>query len=493
MTTQQHAKSVRNLLENAPPKLATQLAKPWHYRRNGRYYLRFRPKGRPFVTFTLSLRTTDRTTAMELSKDILRALAVFHLDKPQATWDELKAQLLVIAEECLSMAHGDDSLMAYSMIYDEVRSALAQGSAKASLNVDQQRALGVGQQILKAAQARLSGQPDELVGIIDKLNESKTINRHNLESQSLSVGPHKEPLSWDSLSDLYMAERGINLKDNTRKSMLTNFKVISEAFVAIGVPDLRKHTREDLTALRAKLLEGRAESTVNNLIQKLTTVLTWAVDNDKLAKAYASKLKITKDAESKREAFTRTQAITLMEYTGTLPADSWERWALSLAVITGARVGEIAYLTKADIKQVDGLWCIDINENDAGKSIKNKHSARMVPLVDGALGFDLAAFLQAVEANALPSVHGIAPWKASKVLNLRIQKALGTVAGGDQTLHSLRHHFASSMQAAGVPVAFAQAVTGHSSGTITYGTYGSGIPIQKAYEAIQQALMGAAQ
>ncbi|MDP2745965.1 tyrosine-type recombinase/integrase [Pseudomonas sp.] len=509
MTTQQHAKTVRNLLENAPLKLATQLAKPWHYRRNGRYYLRFRPKGRPFVTFTLSLRTTDRTTAMELSKDILRALAVFHLDQPQATWDELKAQLIVIAEECLSMAHGDESLVAYSMIYDEVRSALAQGSAKASLNVDQQRALGVGQQILKAAQARLHGQPDDLVRIIDDLNERSAIDSHALASPSLSVGTSKEPLAWDKLADSYMAEHSADLKDSTRTSLLNNHKVIQRAFEAIGVADLRVHTRDDLVKLRGNLAETRMASTVNGLIQNLTTVLSWGVRNDHLAKAYTTKLKFTKGADSSRKAFSREQVVALMDHAGGMPADSWERWALSLLAITGGRVGEICQLTKVDVQNVDGYWCIDINEQTGEKSVKNKHSIRRIPLVGGALGFDLTAFLTAVKANALPSDHqdflrtkdgrprptdaAAKAARGSKALGTLLRKVLGESLDENQTLHSLRHHLVSSMKSAGVPVAFAQAVTGHASRTITYDGYGSDIPLQKAYEAIQQGLMGAAQ
>lgn len=490
MIAQPHAKSVRNLLESAPPRLTTLLAKPWHYRRNGRYYLRLRTSARPFVTFTVSLRTTDRATAMEISQNIIKALAYFRLDKPEATWEELREQLVAIAEQCLMEAHCDGSIMATSEAYQALYAALKHATAKEVLTVDQHRALAVGKSILSAAHARLEGNSEALVKIIDTLNKEQVSDSATHASAFLSVGASQEPLNWTTLSDLYMAEHSINLKDSTRKSMLTNYKVIGVAFEAIGVTDLRTHTREDLTALREKLLDGRAESTVNNLIQKLTTVLTWAVNNDKLPKAYAAKLKITKGADSKREGFTRSQATALMEHTDTLPANSWERWALSLAAITGARVGEIAHLTKADIKQVDGFWCIDINEDGPGKSIKNKHSARLVPLVDAALGFNLAAFLQAVEAEALPSAHGITPMKASKVLNLRIQKALGTVAGGDQTLHSLRHHFAQAMKSAGVPVSFAQAVTGHSSGTITYDNYGSGIPIQKAYEAIKQGLVG---
>ena len=221
--------------------------------------------------------------------------------------------------------------------------------------------------------------------------------------------------------------------------------------------------------------------------------MTWAVRAERLTKQHTDKIKITKGADSERKAFERAQVVKLMEYANALPVTSWERWALSLAVITGARVGEISYLTKADVRQVDGLWCIDINEDAEGKSIKNKHSKRLVPLVDGALGFDLAAFRGAVELGALPSDNKIKPARASQKLNLLLQEVLGDSKEKNQTLHSLRHHLISSMERAGVPVAFAQAAAGHSSGTIAYGVYGSGSPIQRVHEAIQDGLMEASQ
>jgi integrase len=493
MTTQKHAQSGTSLLQVAPPKLATQLAKPWHYRRNGRYYLRFRPRNQTLGVYTVSLRTTDRAAAMDISKDIITALAVFHLDRPAATWGELRERLKVIAEECLSMAHGDDSLAAYSMIYDELRGALARGSSKLALNVDQQRALGIGKAILQAAQDRLEGRPDKLVQIIDKINQEEQSNSHSHASVSLSVGAPQEPLTWAKLSGLYMAEHSVNLKETSRKAALTTHTVIGEAFEAIGVTDLKKHTRENLTNLRTQLLEDRKASTVNNLLAKLKAVLAWAVRADHLAKQYADKLQLTKGADSARVTFTRGQVVALMEHAGALPATSWERWALSLCVITGARVGEISYLTKEDVREVDGLWCIDINEDSPGKSIKNKHSKRLVPLVDGALGFDLQLFLQAVDAGALPSAHGIGPGRASQKLNLVLKDVLGGSKDKNQTLHSLRHHLISAMQAAGVPVAFAQAAAGQSSGTIAYDGYGSGSPIQRVYEAIQLGLKESAQ
>ena len=493
MTIQFDAQSVTNLLESAHSKLTIILAKPWHYRRNGRYYLRLRPQRQPSATFTISLRTSNRTTAMEISTNIQRALAYFHLNNPEATWPELKARLLVIAEECLSEAHCEGTIFASSEAYREMYGALKQASTYGSLTLAQHKALTVAQEILSAAHARLEGRAGHLVGIIDKLNDNSIYNSPDRTSLSLSVGAPQEPLSWDELATLYMEEHSINLKESSRKAAETTHTVIGAAFRAIGVTDLRTHTREDITALRTKLLEGRKPSTVNNLLAKLRAVMTWAVRAEKLTKQHTDKIKITKGADSDREAFDRAQVVKLMGHANALPVTSWERWALSLAVITGARVGEISYLTKADIRHVDGLWCIDINEDAEGKSIKNKHSKRLVPLVDGALGFDLSAFREAVELGALPSDNKIKPARASQKLNLLLQEVLGDSKEENQTLHSLRHHLVSSMQAAGVPVAFAQSAVGHSSGTIAYGVYGSGSPVQRVHEAIKQGLVEASE
>jgi integrase len=494
MTAVQTAQIVTNLLENAPPKLSTPLAKPWHYRRNGRYYLRLRTLARPFGVFTVSLRTADRAKAMEVSSNIQRALAYFHLDKPEATWEELRERLIVIVEECMAIAHGHSGLdLAHSEFYQEMYGALCTISQQGALSLAQHRAVSVGQSIMAGANARLAGRPGALVRIIDKLNQDETSNSQNSANLSLSVSAPQAPVSWDELSSQYMEEHSVNLKESSRKSAITVHAVIGEACEAIGLTDLRSHSREDMVALRANLLEGRKASTVNNIIAKLRAVMTWAVRAEKLAKQHTDKLKLTKGADSERVAFTRKQVETLMAHANALPSISWERWALSLLAVTGARVGEVSYLTKADIKQVEGLWCIDINEDGDGKSIKNKHSKRLVPLVDGALGFSLSAFLEAIEQGALPSGHGIDPGKASRRLNQMLKDILGDSKGENQTLHSLRHHLISSMQAAGVPVAFAQAAAGQSSGTIAYDNYGSGSPIQRVYEALKQGLMEDAQ
>ncbi|WP_245704393.1 tyrosine-type recombinase/integrase [Pseudomonas defluvii] len=103
-----------------------------------------------------------------------------------------------------------------------------------------------------------------------------------------------------------------------------------------------------------------------------------------------------------------------MDYASNLPETSWKRWLLSLGVITGGRLNEISQLTTSDIQTFEsGIVAIHINEAGEGKSIKNKRSERLVPLTDGAYGFDLAAFLRYVDSCKLSGSASLAQYSGS--------------------------------------------------------------------------------
>lgn len=464
MTVNHHSQTGTNLLQTA-------LAKPYHYRRSGRYYLRLRLQGTAKGFYTLSLRTTDKATAMTISKEILTTLKAYHFDNPLATWEELRERLIDIAESCLTMAHGDSSLVAYEMINDEHHEALREASAKMPLSVNQQRAVGKALEIIEAAQERLKGRPGKLVGIVEGLRDQACSTSVAL-SPSLSVRP-SEPLTFKALSGLYMDE----LKDNVQASTMRDVKSTCEGIGAIlGELDLKTHTREDMKNLRAKLLEDRKPSTVRKILTRLSTVMDWGVNNDYLAKALTDGLKPTKGAESSREAFSQDQVKALMAHAGTLPVDAWQRWALSIGVTTGARIEELRQLTTADVKQVAGIWVIDINRDD-GKTAKTKNSLRVIPLTDRAYGFDLQAFLEFVD-KADTRLFTLGNGQFSGVLNGMLREVLDLKADRTQTFHSLRHSLAGALKAAEVPVGTAESILGHASGSISYDLYGAGSAVQ---------------
>jgi integrase len=187
----------------------------------------------------------------------------------------------------------------------------------------------------------------------------------------------------------------------------------------------------------------------------------------------------------------------VMDYASKLPETSWKRWLLSLGVITGGRLNEISQLTTSDIQTSEsGVVAIHINEVGEGKSIKNKRSERLVPLTDGAYGFDLAAFLRYVESCKL---SGSTPEPLAQIgyktagdwaNRQAILVALGDDHKTGLTYHSFRHSLASLMQVKGVSTVHAQAVMGHASGTITFDTYGSGVPVDVIAEMLSGLFVG---
>ncbi len=58
----------------------------------------------------------------------------------------------------------------------------------------------------------------------------------------------------------------------------------------------------------------------------------------------------------------------------------FEFWLPLLGLLAGCRIKEACQLHLADIKLVDEVWCLDLNERTADKSLKNEQSERLVPL-----------------------------------------------------------------------------------------------------------------
>lgn len=456
----------------------------WHYRRSGIYYLRVRPRGCSARSLSISLRSTDRPTAMQFSKDILKTLAVFHLDRPEAPWEDLKERLKEIAEDALQ-GHSEDSRGLYMEIYDHMSNHLAEAASLGRFTGSQQRAIGTGQRVLRAAQERLEGRPQELTEIIGELSCSTPVTL----SQSLSVLPPASahaPITFEGLAEMFLKEHQGNVTGETHKTVTSNCRTLSGL---LGDLDIKTHTRADMMALKEKVVDGRKPLTINKLLGQLNTVMDWAVNNGLIERSFDKDLKIKRGAESTRKPFSRDQLTTVMAHANGLPANDWKRWAISLGVLTGLRIGELYQLTQEDVKTVDGITVIDINKDEnTGKTVKTPFSVRLVPLVDGAYGFSLAAFLEWVGSEP-GRLFKQKEHYFNKPLNEALREPLGLKAGSDQSFHSLRHSISGLMKAAVIPDAIMQAVTGHSAGNITNDLYArtQRLPVGVVHEALVKA------
>lgn len=443
--------------------ITTPLATPYYYRRAGVYYLRLRPVGL-LSSHTVSLRSTDRTTAMQNSKDLRAALAGFHLDNPQADWESIRSAIREFAREALQADHSNDPMQSYGMVYDDLKGHLIGHAMTTPMTPVQARGVEAAIAAVNGAQKRLYG---DLGALNEILEDGPSCGTSTPPSSSLSVLPTADALTFEGLSTIYIKEHQTNVTDDTLKSLSYNLKALNGALSGL---DLRSHTRADMQILKSTLGTSRAPITVNKLLGTLVTVLDWSVNNGFLERHYAKGLKHRKGASSQRKAFSKTQIQTIMEKA--VKDTSEASLLIQLAVLTGARLNELTTLVKGDFKVLNGVTMVDINKNQAFKSLKNDHSVRMVPLV-GSLGFDLEGLLRRVEKLSGDDDQLFKGSRAhlANTANALLRSFHGE-ADKDLVFHSLRHSLASSLKSSGARLEVAQAILGHSSGSITWDLYG---------------------
>jgi integrase len=435
---------------------------------------------------------------MTSSRQLQAALRAFHLDNPESTWSEIRDHLRSLAEDLLATPTEWELLDTMGLNYSDLREDLGRIGTTASLTVAQAKAVPLAREIMWAAERRMSGDTTPLVDVIDKIDDQVEADRVKTSSLSLSVGPTSspqtphEPLTFEALSALYMAEHKDKVQPSTMRDTRSSCATLSEA---LGDLDLRVHSRADLVAMKEKLLgepgtpEARKPSTVNKLLTRLSAVMLWAQNTGHLERTYDKGLKIGgKASQSTRKAFSPDQIKDIMARANGLPSTSWERWALTLGVITGARLGELRQLVKSDIKMVGDIWVIDINE-ESGRTLKNNHSIRVVPLIPGAYGFDLGEFRRFVSEVPGPYIFPLGESRFSEVLNGSLRSVLNLGTGGDLTFHSLRRSLSSLLKANAVSPTIAEAITGHASQSITFDLYGSDQKV--GVEKLRDALEGA--
>ena len=149
-----------------------------------------------------------------------------------------------------------------------------------------------------------------------------------------------------------------------------------------------------------------------------------------------------------------------------------------------------------------GTAYIHINEDAStlpGKSIKNPYSERCVPLVDGAYGFALADFMALVETRRSAGGEDAMVFDGLKLMKNGYGEQVSkwfnrtllpkVVADRDGlAFHSFRHTVATQLKQQGVELAYAQAILGHSSGSITYDRYAKEVEVEILEEKLSEAL-----
>ncbi|WP_410772675.1 site-specific integrase [Escherichia coli] len=492
------------------------LAVPQLVRRaNGRYTIRFRLKGQTIPFLSVSTRSTDRRVATMRQRELAATAKAFMLDRPEVSLQELTEHLRSMAEQFLTDASDDYwNGLEVATLVDE-KSNLKELAATQALSLDQQKGIRLALEVLTAAQQRVdTGDTSGLIKLIDggvsqltdddnhtdysTIGDSSSIlNNEQGDRPAVFTQERQSSVVFSSLVSSLLAEKVQTLKSSSYKDLSSSLNTVSRFLPE----DMDLMSRSEWLAVRDAMLASEVRpSTINKLLTKAKMCLDYGLMNGQLeGRNPIERMKLTKDIDSKRRAFTDEELERLLvrvesEYQFTRhtahTTSEARRWASLVSVVTGARSAEVCHLTKRDIVTLDnGLVCIDINEDGDGKSVKNKHSVRIVPLTDGAYGFDLASFLSWVDTQPDEGpLFGMTPSAYSSWFNSRVMtEALGDAE--NVSLHSLRHWLATRMKERGVNLVDAQGILGHSSQSITYDLYGKGHAVGRLAEVLKTALL----
>ncbi|HCJ6016544.1 site-specific integrase [Escherichia coli] len=498
-----------NLLSVAKPQLVR--------RANGRYTIRFRLKGQTTPFLSVSTRSTDRRVATMRQRELAATAKAFMLDRPEVSLQELTEHLRSMAEQFLTDASDDYwNGLEVATLVDE-KSNLKELAATQALSLDQQKGIRLALEVLTAAQQRVdTGDTSSLIKLIgggvsqltdgddNNLTNNSTICDSTLilrneqgVSPQVFTRERQPSVVFSSLVSSLLAEKVQTLKSSSYKDLSSSLNTVSRFLPE----DMDLMSRSEWLAVRDAMLAAEVRpSTINKLLTKAKMCLDYGLMNGQLeGRNPIERMKLTKDTDSKRRAFTDEELERLLvrveaEYQFTRhtahTTSEARRWASLVSVVTGARSAEVCHLTKRDVVTLDnGLVCIDINEDGDGKSVKNKHSVRLVPLTDGACGLDLKSFLEWVDMQPDEGpLFGMTPSAYSSWFNSRVlTEALPDAE--NVSLHSLRHWLATRMKERGVNLVDAQGILGHSSQSITYDLYGKGHAVQRLAEVLKTALL----
>ncbi|ELF6474858.1 tyrosine-type recombinase/integrase [Vibrio cholerae] len=378
---------------------------------------------------------------------------------------------------------------------------IAQEALQEAQTVEQVRFI---QSYADIMQKGLQSDTEGLLSIIDS-NDSER-SKH---SEPKDHSEPKESLTIDGLIDNYIADKisSGEWMESTKEKKGAKLQHLKTIFEACSLKDkpIDKLTRNDLLEVRTALINrGLKTLTVNGYMQDIRAIFNNAEALGLIVKSPAVKLNI-KDRDIKEpKALTESEVIALIDYfkhgyftearrsKKTLEGMKYLKWVPQIAAVTGARLNEILQLRKGDIRQsANGLcWYIDINDR-GDNVVKNKSSNRVVPLVDGAYGFDLELFLSEVVNTCNDDSDNIFRLKnsertknTSRIIHQinEYRKNRPNSVPENLTMHSLRHTMATLCLNKKMPESFAKEILGHTQ-SITYGLYGSaGVDVETMYD-----------
>jgi integrase len=322
-------------------------------------------------------------------------------------------------------------------------------------------------------------------GTIDRIRRAETIGfvstmkkQEALEILQSRVGPasqqQRQPKVATTLSEFVSAEWKPNAALALRKSSMRIYgsqleKHILPVFGSTSLRDVRRAQIEAcLSGLKAK---GHKTSTLRNVRATFSTVLRTGVERGYLEKNPAHGIRIREADTKKERRFYSPAEIRLLLAVLRGPC----RLVVSIAVLTGLRIGEILALRWKRVDLLGGT--LEVAENFSSGEFglpKTRSSRRIIPISSA-----LAGVLESQRSRVNPRTPEDLVFQTAKgtplsdknLYNRELAPACDQIGLPRISWHSFRHTNATLLHASGEPLKTAQALLGHSDLETTLNVY----------------------
>jgi integrase len=225
--------------------------------------------------------------------------------------------------------------------------------------------------------------------------------------------------------------------------------------------------------------------TVNKYFQTYSDLFRWAKRSGHIERNSFDGLTVRhskKQADGRRDAFRIDQVHLmlreLLSSSSSVVKKDYQKWGPLIGVYTGARLNEIAQIHLSDVREQDGIWCFDLNDDDESKHLKNSASRRLVPIHQRLLELGLLEHAEKLRrGDALKLFpdftydpkngwgRALGRWFNERFLpNLDLKSK-------ELVFHSLRHTVVTHLSQAGVELPIVQSIVGHAREGVTQQHY----------------------
>jgi integrase len=159
------------------------------------------------------------------------------------------------------------------------------------------------------------------------------------------------------------------------------------------------------------------------------------------------------------------------------------KWVTLMMLYGGLRPSEACQLLLSDIKQVDGVDCISVDDSGAGQRTKNINAKRYVPIHSALLEQGFMAFVtqrktQQIQLFDYKPVGINEDWSKNYCKQLaKLQNEIDMQANKRPTAYGLRHTFIDEMKQLDISEHIVAQIVGHANPNITFSRYGKDINV----------------